>query len=73
MTTEHDVLVEAERALGENLQWLRDKLDLEIRQGDTEPLRRLAQLDAAWQKLARCVPHIQATLTVTKEIEGAKP
>lgn len=56
MTTEHDIVIEAEAALGENLQWLRDKFDLEFRQGDREVMRRMAQLTAAWRKLARCVP-----------------
>ena len=37
-----------EAALGENLVWLADALDLRIRQGDKETIARLAQLNAAW-------------------------
>jgi hypothetical protein len=43
----------AESALGENLVWLSDHFDLEIRQRDPETMRRLAQLNAAWIALAK--------------------
>lgn len=46
-----DALDRAENALGENLVWLSDALDLRIRQGDKETLRRLAQLSAAWTEI----------------------
>lgn len=44
---------EAEAALGENLVWLADRLDLFVRQKDPETLRRLKQLNDAWVSLAR--------------------
>ena len=50
--TLHDAAILAEAALGENIVWLQDKLDLEIRQRNAEVLRRLAQLNNAWQALA---------------------
>lgn len=43
----------AEEALGENLVWLSDHFDLEIRQSDPETMHRLAQLNAAWVALAK--------------------
>jgi hypothetical protein len=46
-------LIQAEQALGENLVWLNDKLDLAIRQHDRDTLRRLEQLNAAWK--AACI------------------
>jgi hypothetical protein len=42
---------DAEKALGENLVWITDQLDLQIRQKDAETINRLTQLQAAWQKL----------------------
>lgn len=35
--------------MGENLTWLADKLDLQVRQKDSETLAKLAQLEAAWK------------------------
>jgi hypothetical protein len=49
------VLFEAETALAENLVWLTDKLDLEVRQKDPDTLRRLAQLNAAWISCAKAL------------------
>ena len=49
-------LVEAEAALGENLQWLTDALGVQVRQGDAETLQRLAQLNAAWVTICRALP-----------------
>ena len=46
----------AESALGENLVWLADALDLKIRQKDPETLKRLAVLNAAWTLLAKALP-----------------
>lgn len=46
-------LFECEQALGGNLVWLNDKLDLSIRQRDSETLRRLEQLNSAWK--AACI------------------
>lgn len=43
-----ELLDRAESALGENLVWLTDQLDLAVRQKDPETLRRLAQLNAGW-------------------------
>lgn len=48
-------LEHAEYALGTNLTWLADALDLKIRQGDPETLRRLAELNAAWVRLCRAI------------------
>ena len=42
----------AEEALGNNLQWITDLADLPVRQGDADTLRRLAELNAAWVRLA---------------------
>lgn len=39
----------AEKALGENLVWLADQLDIRIRQKDSDTLRKLAQLESAWK------------------------
>lgn len=49
-------IIAAEAALGENLTWLADKLDLSIRQKDEETLRRLKQLNTAWIALAMVLP-----------------
>lgn len=46
-------VVAAEKALGENLHWLSDKLDMYVRQGDEETLKRLKALHDAWELLAR--------------------
>lgn len=43
----------AEEALGNNLTWLADALDLRIRQGDSEVTARLEQLNNAWVALAK--------------------
>jgi len=48
---------QAESALGENLNWLTDQLDLRIRQGDSETLRRLKQLTDAHAALCRAGAH----------------
>ena len=53
-----DMLAEIQRteaALGENLQWLTDILDLRIRQGDKDAIKRLAQLNAAWIGVVRAI------------------
>lgn len=42
----------AETALGENLVWIGDQLDLQVRQGDADVSRRLAHLDQGWRALA---------------------
>ena len=47
------VITQAESALGENLVWLTDKLDLEVRQRNADTLRRLKQLNDAWVSLAK--------------------
>ena len=48
-----NVIDEAEAALGENLVWITDKLDLQVRQKDAETLRKLEQLNKAWQSLCQ--------------------
>ena len=48
---QRQAIQEAEKALGENLVWLTDKLDLQVRQKDAETLRRLKQLNEAWKGL----------------------
>ena len=42
------VLEQAERALGHNLQWIHDKVNLEVRQEQPETLLRLRELSQAW-------------------------
>lgn len=51
--TQSQAIEQAEEALGNNLVWLADALDLRIRQKDTETLRRLAELNTAWIALAK--------------------
>ena len=51
--TQSEAIIAAEAALGENLVWLADQLDLKIRQKDPETVRRLAQLNDAWVALAK--------------------
>lgn len=53
----------AEEALGENLVWLSDALDLRIRQGDKETLRRLAQLSAAWTEICKALQEVRKETT----------
>lgn len=48
----HELLIQLEEALGENLRWITDKFDLEVRQKDPETLRRLKQMNDAW--IAAC-------------------
>lgn len=50
-----EALCECEVALGENLQWLTDKLDLHVRQGDPETLHKLKQLNDAWVKAVKAL------------------
>lgn len=49
------LLQQLEAALGENLVWITDKFDLEVRQKDAETLRRLAQLQGAWQAVCKAI------------------
>lgn len=54
----HDLqsaVTQAEQALGENIVWLADALDLRVRQGDKEVLRRLKQLNDAWLTCAKAL------------------
>lgn len=44
----------AEESLGENLTWLTNQLNLQVRQKDPETLRRLKQLNDTWVILAKC-------------------
>ena len=44
-----DALVEVEACVGENLVWLADQFDLQIRQGNAEVIRRLAQIEHGWR------------------------
>jgi hypothetical protein len=55
-----ELLTTAEAALGENLVWLGDQLDLAIRQKDAETIRRLAQLNAGWIALVRAHARVKA-------------
>lgn len=50
-----ELIQDAEMVLGNNLTWLADQLDLRIRQKDAETLRRLAELNALWTRLAKAV------------------
>ena len=42
-------LIEAESALGANLVWIQDRVNLSVRQGDAETLKRLAHLTHGWK------------------------
>ena len=44
-----EALKEAEETLGANLVWIRDRVDLSVRQGDAETLKRLAHLTHGWK------------------------
>ena len=46
--TNLEMLKLAEQALGENLTWICDQVDLQVRQKDPETLRRLQQMNDAW-------------------------
>ena len=50
-----EACISAEKDLAENLIWIRDKVDLEIRQKDLGTLRRLKQIDAAWKTLVHAI------------------
>jgi hypothetical protein len=57
-----EVIEQAETALGENLVWIADQVDIKIRQKDTETLRKLAQLNLAWQACAQaCAQAMRAS------------
>ena len=43
----------AEEALGYNLVWLNDKLDLWIRQNDKDTIDRLKEINQAWRYVVR--------------------
>jgi len=47
------VIALGEEVLGENLQWLYDQLDPQIRRGDRDAARRLGRINSLWQALAR--------------------
>lgn len=49
------VLREAEAALGENLVYITDALDLRVRQKDEEALRKIRQLTDAWVAIVRVI------------------
>lgn len=53
--TELVILKSVEEALGENLHWISDKFDLEIRQQDHETIKRLRKMQVAWAALARLI------------------
>lgn len=48
-----------ETSLGFNLVWLSDRLDQEVRQGDTETLRRLEELNQGWLAAVRLLTRLQ--------------
>lgn len=50
----------AEAALVENIQYLTDVLELRIRQGDSEAIRKLQQLTDAWVLLCRAIKLYEA-------------
>lgn len=51
-------IIGAEKALGENLTWITDKLDQDVRQGVPETLEKLKQLEAGWQQLVKALASI---------------
>ena len=42
----------AENVLAVNLAWIRDQLDLQVRQKDPQAIARLGQLNQTWKELA---------------------
>lgn len=48
-----EVLQQVESALGGNLVFISDLADLRVRQKDEETLRRLEQLNSAWERLIK--------------------
>lgn len=50
-----DTLKLCEEALGENLHWLADQLDLQVGQEDSETLRKLTQLRDAWHVTCKVI------------------
>lgn len=63
-----DALKTIEEVLGNNLQWLDDKLDLSIRQGDKETIMRLSQLNEAW--ILACKVIKQHTTNIEREAKN---
>lgn len=59
----HDALLEAlkqaEFALGENLVWITDKFDLEIRQSDKATLAKLNQLNQAHISICKAIANAE--------------
>ena len=55
-----ELLTQIEGALGENLDWLIVRFDLELRQKNPDTMRRLAQLHLAWHTAARALGDIQS-------------
>lgn len=47
------LLSEIEERLGNNLQWLYDQFDLELRQKDPDVTKRLKEIEEAWTIAAR--------------------
>lgn len=59
-----DLLKSAEKDLGENLTWLMDSFDLQVRQGNQEIMHRTMAFQRAWVNIAKA---ISANSTAPKE------
>lgn len=54
-----DALRDAEEVLGGNLVWIRDQVDLAIRQGDVFTMQRVANLESGWQRLCAILAQVE--------------
>lgn len=53
-------LEKAEEAIGNNLVWLTDEFDFQIRRKDPEVLARLAQLNEGWAQICHAMKEVRA-------------
>jgi len=71
-TTEMDALRAVEQALGNNLVWLADELDLSVRQGDTDAIRRLNELNTAWVFVCKVIHAAEKARLIDQDSEIAR-
>lgn len=55
--TDRILIAAIEERIGNNLQWLYDQFDLELRQKDPDVTRRLTEINEAWEMLAKMKHH----------------
>ena len=53
--TETETIAYAEKLIGENLMFIHDKLDWQVRSGDPQTLKAVAAFDEAWRALAKAL------------------